>query len=65
MKITKFEDLQCRQEARALVNMVYEAIRNSQAFLLLVQAFSLNQTISVQSRTIEPAKSVFPKSAWE
>ncbi|MEK7291304.1 MAG: four helix bundle protein [Planctomycetota bacterium] len=32
MKITRFEDLQCWQEARALVNMVYEAIRNSQAF---------------------------------
>jgi len=32
MKITKFEDLQCRQEARALVNMVYEAIRNSPSF---------------------------------
>jgi len=32
MKITKFEYLQCWQEARALVNMVYEAIRNSPSF---------------------------------
>ncbi|MDO8141948.1 MAG: four helix bundle protein [Candidatus Brocadiales bacterium] len=32
MKITKFEDLQCWQEARILVNMVYEAIRNSPGF---------------------------------
>ncbi len=29
MKITRFEDLQCWQEARILVNMVYEAIRNN------------------------------------
>jgi four helix bundle protein len=32
MKITKFEDLECWKEARKLVNMVYEAIRNSKAF---------------------------------
>jgi four helix bundle protein len=32
MKITKFEDLQCWQEARILVNLVYEAIRNSPSF---------------------------------
>ena len=32
MKITKFEDLQCWQEARTLVNMVYGAIRNSPSF---------------------------------
>ncbi|HCJ65815.1 MAG TPA: four helix bundle protein [Elusimicrobia bacterium] len=32
MKITKFEDLQCWQEARVLVNMVYEAVRNSPEF---------------------------------
>jgi four helix bundle protein len=32
MKITKFEDLKCWQEARKLVNMVYEAIRNSSQF---------------------------------
>jgi four helix bundle protein len=32
MKITKFEDLQCWREARTLVNMVYEAIRNSPDF---------------------------------
>jgi four helix bundle protein len=32
MKITKFEDLKCWQEARKLVNMVYEAIRNGPQF---------------------------------
>lgn len=32
MKITKFEDLKCWQEARVLVNMVYETIRNSSDF---------------------------------
>jgi four helix bundle protein len=32
MKITRFEDLKCWQEARILVNMVYEAIRNSPQF---------------------------------
>jgi four helix bundle protein len=32
MKITRFEDLQCWQEARKLVNMVYEAIRKSPEF---------------------------------
>ena len=32
MKITRFEDLQCWQEARKLVNMVYEAIRKCPEF---------------------------------
>jgi four helix bundle protein len=32
MKITRFEDLECWKEARKLVNMVYEAIRNNEAF---------------------------------
>lgn len=32
MKITRFEDLEYWKEARKLVNMVYEAIRNSKAF---------------------------------
>ncbi len=32
MKLTRFEDLQCWQEARKLVNMVYDAIRQSQSF---------------------------------
>lgn len=32
MKITRFEDLQCWQEARTLINMVYAAIRNSTGF---------------------------------
>jgi len=32
MKLTRFEDLDCWQEARKLVNMVYEAIRESKAF---------------------------------
>lgn len=32
MKITRFEDLQCRQESRTLVAMVYAAIRNSTDF---------------------------------
>jgi len=32
MKITRFEDLECWQEARKLVNMVYDAIRTSKAF---------------------------------
>jgi len=32
MKITRFEDLKCWQEARILVNVVYEAIRNSTQF---------------------------------
>ena len=32
MKIKRFEELQCWQEARVLVNMVYEAIRNSSNF---------------------------------
>jgi len=32
MKITRFEDLDCWQEARRLVNMVYDSINSSQAF---------------------------------
>lgn len=32
MKITRFEDLECWKEARKLVNMVYEAIRESKTF---------------------------------
>jgi four helix bundle protein len=32
VKITRFEDLECWQQARKLVNMVYEAIRNSRSF---------------------------------
>jgi len=32
MKIQCFEDLECWQEARKLVNMVYEAIRSSKSF---------------------------------
>jgi len=32
MKIEKFEDLQCWQEARTLVNLVYRAIRESRNF---------------------------------
>ena len=31
-KITRFEDLECWQEARKLVNMVYKAINSSPAF---------------------------------
>jgi hypothetical protein len=32
MKIEKFEELECWQEARKLVNMVYEAIKREKAF---------------------------------
>jgi len=32
MKITRFEDLKCWQEARILANMVYETIRKSPEF---------------------------------
>ena len=32
MKISRFEDLECWQEARRLVNMVYDAIRNNVSF---------------------------------
>jgi four helix bundle protein len=32
MKIKRFEDLECWQEARKLVNMVYDAINSSPAF---------------------------------
>ena len=32
MKINRFEDLECWQEARKLVNMVYKAIRSSKSF---------------------------------
>jgi len=32
MKIQRFEDLECWQEARKLVNMVYETIRSSKSF---------------------------------
>jgi four helix bundle protein len=32
VKINRFEDLECWKEARKLVNMVYDAIRNSKAF---------------------------------
>jgi four helix bundle protein len=32
MKITRFEELECWQEARRLVNMVYNAIGKSKAF---------------------------------
>ena len=31
MKITRFEDLECWKEARKLVNIVYETIRNSKS----------------------------------
>ena len=31
MKINRFEDLQCWQESRKLVTMVYEAIRSSRS----------------------------------
>jgi four helix bundle protein len=32
MKITRFEDLECWQEARKLVRMIYAAVRKSEAF---------------------------------
>jgi len=32
MKIERFEDLECWQQARLLVNMVYSAINNSSSF---------------------------------
>jgi len=32
MKLTRFEDLECWKEARKLVNMVYDAIKQSKAF---------------------------------
>ncbi len=32
MKLTRFEDLDCWQEARKFINMVYEAIRGNKAF---------------------------------
>lgn len=32
MKITRFEDIEAWQEARKLVKMVYEVIRNSHEF---------------------------------
>jgi len=32
MKITRFEDLECWQEARKLVRMVYNAVRENAAF---------------------------------
>ncbi|PIP08779.1 MAG: four helix bundle protein [Syntrophobacteraceae bacterium CG23_combo_of_CG06-09_8_20_14_all_50_8] len=32
MKITRFEDIQCWQEARKLVKMVYEAVRSNSDF---------------------------------
>ncbi len=32
MKLTRFEDLDCWKEARKLVNMVYEAVKESKAF---------------------------------
>ena len=32
MKINRFEDLECRQEARKLVKMVYRSIKSSKAF---------------------------------
>jgi four helix bundle protein len=32
MKINRFEDLECWQEARKLVNMVYDAVKKSKAF---------------------------------
>ncbi len=32
MKITRFEDLECWQEARKLVNTVYRSIRSSKTF---------------------------------
>ena len=32
MKIQRFEDLECWQEARKLVDMVYKGIRNSKPF---------------------------------
>ena len=32
MKLTRFEDLECWQEARKLVNMVYDVINSSPAF---------------------------------
>jgi hypothetical protein len=32
MRITRFEDLECWQQARLLVNMVYEAIKSNRSF---------------------------------
>mgnify|MGYP003816314985 CR=1 FL=1 len=32
MKIIRFEDLECWREAKILVNMVYDAIRNNPNF---------------------------------
>jgi hypothetical protein len=32
MKIQRFEDLECWKEARILVNMVYEAVKNNMNF---------------------------------
>jgi len=32
MKLTRFEDLECWQEARKLINLVYETIRTSKPF---------------------------------
>jgi len=32
MKLTRFEELECWQEARKLTNMVYETIRTSKPF---------------------------------
>jgi len=32
MTIKRFEDLECWQEARMLVNIIYEAVRNSPEF---------------------------------
>jgi four helix bundle protein len=34
MKINRFEDLECWQEARKLVNMVYRTIKSSKSFQL-------------------------------
>jgi four helix bundle protein len=55
MKITQFEDLKCWKEARVLVNMVYQAVRNSSDFqkhFRLVGQFT-DATISSMSNIAE------------
>lgn len=55
MKIERFEDLDCWQEARKLVNMVYEAIRNSKPFQsdYRLRDQSTGATISVMNNISE------------
>lgn len=58
MKINRFEDLECWQQARILVNMVYDAIKASPSFqkdFRLVNQIT-GAAVSVMNNIARPVK---------